>query len=101
MPKPRIENEWIPKAEKVFGLMSKVVALLGLAALVFLLTRPATSLPVGWIVFVVTVIQITLSYSPNRESVLHRASARSMEYRRAQHQAGMSYDCRRLSRKED
>ena len=101
MPKPWITNEWIPKAEKVFGLMSKVIALLGLAALAFLLTRPATSLPVGWIVFVVTVIQITLSYSPNGGSALDRAPARSMECRRAQHRASISYDCQRLGRKED
>ena len=101
MPKPWIENEWIPKDQMVFALMSKVIALLGLAALALLLTRPATSLPVGWIVFVVIVIQITLSYSPHRESALDRAPARSMEYRRAQHRASISYDCRRLSRKED
>lgn len=101
VPKPWIVNKWIPKAQKVFALMSKVIALLGLAALAFLLTRPATSFPVGWTVLVVAVIQITLSYSPNKDSAVHRATARSMEYRHAQHRANTSCDCRRLSRKED
>jgi len=101
VPKPWIENEWIPNAGKVFALVSKVIALLGLAALAFLLTRPARSLPVGWIVFVVTVIEITLSHSPTRDSAVHRATIRSTDYRHAQHQGNALGDCPRLSRKED
>ena len=101
MPKPGIENEWIPKGQKVFALMNKVMVLLGLMALAFLLTRSATSLAVGWIVFVVTVIQITLSYSPSRDSAVHRATVRSMGYQHAQHRGNTLCDCPRLSRKED
>jgi hypothetical protein len=93
VPKPWIVNEWIPKRPEVFAVVSKVIALLGLTALAPLLTRPATSLPVGWIVFAVAVIQITLSYSPERDSAVHRAAARSKEYRHTQHRANGSYDC--------
>jgi len=68
VPKPWIVNEWIPTRQKILAVVSKVMALLGLTALALLLTRPAASLPVGWIVFVVAVIQITLSYSPKPDS---------------------------------
>jgi hypothetical protein len=91
--KPWIVNEWIPKRQKIFAVVSNVIALLGLTALALILTLPATSLPVGWIVFVVAVIQITLSYSPKRDSAVHRAAARSKEYRHTQHRANGSYDC--------
>jgi len=84
VPKPWIGNERIPKRQKVFAVVSKVIALLGLTALALLLTRPAASLPVGWIVFVVAVIQITLSYSPKPDSAVHRATARSKVYRHTQ-----------------
>ena len=84
MPKPWIGNERIPTRQKVFAVVSKVIALLGLTALALLLTRPAANLPVGWIVFVVGVIQITLSYSPKPDSAVHRATARSKVYRHTQ-----------------
>jgi hypothetical protein len=93
VPEPWIVNEWIPKRQKLFAVVSKVIALLGLTALALLLTHPATSLPVRWIVFVVAVIQIALSYSPKRDSAVHRAAARSKEYRHTHHRANSSYDC--------
>jgi len=93
VPKLWIVNEWIPKRQKVFAVVSKVIALLGLTALALLLTRPAASLPVGWIVFAVAVIQITLSYSPKPDSAVHRATARSKVYRHTRHRANGSYDC--------
>lgn len=86
-------NGVIPKRQRVFAVMSKVIALLGLAALAFLLTRPVTALPVGWVVFVVAVIQLSLSYSPTRESAANRApvSVRPTECRRHYYRAGGPY----------
>jgi hypothetical protein len=48
----------------VLALMSKATALLALVLLGFLLTRSGTTLPVGWIVIAVTVIEFSLAYSP-------------------------------------
>jgi len=91
----------ISKRQRLFNVMSKVVALLGLVALAFLLMRPATTWPVGWIVFVVAVIQLSLEYSPTSEPAANRApvSLRSTECRR-NYRASGPYPCRKLSRKE-
>ena len=69
------------RCQKALALMSKMAALLGLAALGFLLTRSAMPLPVGWVVILVTVIQIGLAYSPTGGRTASRAaiSSRSMQ----------------------
>lgn len=66
-------NGVIPKRERVFAVMSKVIALLGLAALAFLLTRPTTTLSAGWLLLVVAVIRLSLSYSPTSEPSANQA----------------------------
>ena len=81
MPTTWIVNERIPRHHQLFVVLNKTVALLGLVALAFLLTRPVTKLRVGSIMFVVVLIQITLSYSPKRESAVHPVAVRSMLYR--------------------
>ncbi len=53
--------------QRVLAFLSNVTAVLGLVALGFLLTRPA--MPVGWIVVLVAIIQLSLAYSPTRGSM--------------------------------
>jgi len=60
--------------QRVFAFMSKVSAPLGLAALGFLLTRPAMTLPVGWVVILVAVIQLSVAYLPTRGSAVSRGA---------------------------
>lgn len=102
MSEPSNVNGSILKRQSVLAVMSKVIALLGLAALGFLLTRPAMALPVGWVVFVVAVIQVCLDYSP-KESVTKRAPApvRSTECRRYHYRTNGLYPCRKPNRKEN
>ena len=89
------------RRQKALALMSKMVALLGLAALGFLLTRPTMLLPVGWIVILVAVIHFSLAHSPTRGSVIRGAvPVRSTDCRRFPSQAS-SYRRRSLSSKED
>ena len=89
------------KRQKAIALMSKMVALLGLAALGFLLTRPAMTLPVGLVVILVTVIQFSLACSTGTESALSRKAVpvRSM----ASYRCPANSSCRRrtLSSKEE
>ena len=100
MYKTRNVNREADRREKVLAFMSKLTALLGLAVLGFLLTRPVM-LPVGWIVILVAVIQIGLAYSPTRESVIRGAvPIRSTDCRPFPSQAG-SYRRRTLSSKEE
>lgn len=93
----------ILKRQRVFAVMNKLIALLGLAALGFLLTRTVMTLPIGWIVFVVVVIQLSLSYSPTRDCAANRAPVpvRSRECRHYHYRANGPYPCRKLSRKEN
>lgn len=85
--------------QRVFAFLSKVAALLGLAALGFLLTRPA--LPVGWVVIAVVVIQLSLAYSPRSAASRAAVPVRSTDCRRYRSQATSSYCCRRLGRTGD
>ena len=89
------------RRQKALALMSKMAALLGLAALGFLLTRPAMTLPFGWVVILVAVIQLSVAYSPMRESAVSRGAipVRSMDCYR--YPADSSYRHRILSSKED
>ena len=65
--------------QRVFAFLSKVAALLGLAALGFLLTRPA--LPVGWVVIAVVVIHLSLAYSPRSAASRAPVPVRSTDCR--------------------
>lgn len=97
------EPENVPKHQRVFALISKAIALLGLAALSFLLARPATTLPIGWIVFTVAVIRLSLAYSPTRRSVANRQplSLPLTECRAYRYRTNNPYQCRNLNRKEN
>gem|GEM_PF-4576370 len=89
--------------QRVLAFLSKVTAVLGLVALGFLLTRPAMLSPVGWIVILVAVIQLSLAYSPTRGSIVIRRAVpvRSIDCRRYRSQATSYYCCRKLGRTGD
>jgi hypothetical protein len=89
----------IPKRQLVLAAISKAIALLGLLGLGFLLARPAMPMPIGWIVLVVTVIQLSLSYSPKKRSEVNRVplSLPVTEYRC---RASKPFDFRNPSRNQ-
>jgi len=89
------------RRQKALALMSKMAALLGLAALGFLLTRSAMMLPVGWVVVLVAVIQFSVACSPATGSASNREAVpvRSMDCYR--YPADSSYRRRTLSSKEN
>jgi len=94
-------NRETQKHEKMLAFMSIVTALLGLAALGFLLTRPAMTLPVGWVVILVAVIQFSLACSPGTRSAPSRKAVpvRSMDSHR--YPASSSYRRCTLTSKEE
>lgn len=94
-------NSAIPRRQRVFAVLCKVIALLGLVALSVLLMRPTGNWSIGWVVFIVAVIQVCLDYSP-RESATNRAAVpvRSTECRRYRYRANNPYPCRRLRGKD-
>jgi hypothetical protein len=95
-------NRQAQRHEKVLAFTSKVTALLSLAAVGLLLTRTTiTTLPVGWIVILMAVIQIGLAYSPTRGSAIRGAvPVRSTDCRLFASQAS-SYRRRKLGRTAD
>jgi len=95
------DNREAHRHKKVLAFMSKLTALLGLAALGFLLSRPAMTLPVSWVVILVAVIQFSLACSPGTVSALSRKAVpvRSMDSYR--YPANSSYRRRTLSSKEE
>jgi len=94
-------NRHSQRHEEMLAFISKLTALLGLAALGFLLTRPAMTLPVSLVVILVAVIQCSLACSPGTVSALSRKAVpvRSMDSYR--YPANSSYRRRTLSSKED
>jgi ribosomal protein L34 len=84
MIEPRYTRGEIQTRQRVFGFLSRVTTLLALAALGFLLTRPAMALPVGWVVMAVIVIQLSLAYSPDFSASREVVPARSTHGRRQQ-----------------
>ena len=82
---------------RVSCVTSKVLALLGLAALGFLLTRPWGPLRGGWIVIALVVIQESLAYSSGSESRTTKSvSVRSTDCVRSQAPSNDRYRCPHL-----
>ena len=90
-------------SQTVLALATKVIAALGLLALGFLLTRAAaTTFPIGWILFVVAIIEVSLSCSPTRgTSSTERAfPEQSTNCRAYPSRARTPYYCRRPNRND-
>jgi len=85
--------------QEMFALMSKTAALLGLAVPGFLLTRPAMTFPVGWVVILVAVIQFSLTCSSATGSALNREAVPARDSYR--YPASSSYRRRSLSSREE
>lgn len=67
----RKEDSEIEMSQGVSALVGKLIGILGVLALGFLLSRPTLS--VGWVLFVVTMIQISLSIHTRRNPSTGRA----------------------------
>jgi len=93
-------NRHSQRHEEMLAFTSKLTALLGLAALGFLLTSPAMTL-VSWVVILVAVIQFSLACSPGTVSAPSRKAVpvRSMDSYR--YPVNSSFRRRTLSSKED